>query len=126
LDPLYGHPFPRVRSEELRVQSDWNAEQAARHSLDGLLTHWPTGQPIRARDWIADLIEQVTPTAKQYGFSCFLSPLRTILDQGNEAQRWLAAIQAGQDISTVLQQAIQTMHTQELALVQEICSAQAA
>ena len=126
LDPLYGHPFPRVRSEELRAQSDWNAEQAARHSLDGLLTHWPTGQPIRARDWIADLIEQVTPTAKQYGFSCFLSPLRTILDQGNEAQRWLAAIQAGQDISTVLQQAIQTMHTQELALVQEICSAQAA
>jgi predicted glutamate--cysteine ligase len=115
-----------VRSEELRVQSDWNAEQAARNSLDSLLTHWPTGQSIRARDWIADLIEQVTPTAKQYGFGCFLSPLHTILDQGNEAQRWLAAIQAGQDVATVVQQAIQTMHAQELALVQEICSAQAA
>ncbi len=126
LDPLYGHPYPRVRAEELRVQSETNGQKAAHQSLDSVLTHWRDGRSIRAGDWIRELLEQVTPTAKQQGFSCFLSPLHTLLSQGNEAQQWLAAIQQGQSLETALQNAIQTMHTRETDLVSEICPPQAA
>ncbi|WP_247216216.1 glutamate--cysteine ligase [Synechococcus sp. C9] len=126
LDPLCGHPYPRLRAEELRVQSETNAQTAAQHSLDSVLTHWQTGQSVRARDWIAELLEQVTPLAKQYGFSCFLSPLRTILAEGNEAQRWLAQMARGESLATVLQNAIQAMQARETDLVTEICPPQAA
>lgn len=126
LDPLHGYPWPRVRAEELRVQADANAQQAARLSLDSMLTHWQDGRSLRARDWIADLLDQVTPMAKAQGFACFLSPLRTILAEGNEAQRWLAAMAQGQTLAAVLQQAIQTMHRREVELASVLCSPQAA
>ncbi|MCS6781642.1 MAG: glutamate--cysteine ligase [Gloeomargarita sp. SKYG98] len=124
LDPLYDHPWPRARAEDLRVQADANAQAAARHSLDSVLTHWQDGRSIRARDWIAELLEQVTPTAQ--GFACFLSPLRTILAEGNEAQQWLAAHAQGQSLPAILQQAIRTMHQRELALAEALCLPQAA
>ncbi|MCS7030609.1 MAG: glutamate--cysteine ligase [Gloeomargarita sp. SKYG116] len=126
LDPLYNHPWPRVHAEDLRAQADANAQQVARHSLDSLVTHWQDGRLLRARDWIAELMEQVTPTAKAHGFACFLSPLRTILAEGNEAQRWIADIQQGQPLQAVLQNAIQTMHQRERELASQICSSQAA
>ncbi len=126
LDPLYGHPYPRVRAEELRVLSDINAQKAAHQSLDSVLTHWHSGRNIRARDWIGELWEQVTPIAKQSGFSCFLSPLDTILSQGNEAQGWLAELHRGQSLAEVLQHAIQVMQARETHLVTEICPPQAA
>ncbi|MEN9218193.1 MAG: glutamate--cysteine ligase [Gloeomargarita sp. DG_2_bins_126] len=126
LDPLHGHPWPRVRAEELRVQSDLNNQKAAQQSLAAVLTHWQDGRSLRAGDWIGELLEQVTPIAQQHGFSCFLSPLRSILSQGNEAQRWLAAIAEGQSLANVLQNAIQTMHSREVELASEICPPQAA
>ncbi|MBW4515612.1 MAG: glutamate--cysteine ligase [Timaviella obliquedivisa GSE-PSE-MK23-08B] len=118
LDPLEGSS---LSTEDLVALTDANELAAAHRSLDAELRHWKDGRPILARDWITDLYEEVWGFAKSKGFSCFLSPLKKILREGNEAQRWLKKIDQGLTPSEVLTQAIGTMEFQEAALSDDIC-----
>ncbi len=49
-------------------------------------------------------------------------PIQQILREGNEAQRWLQAHQAGQSVADVYQVAIASMAAQEQRLLREICA----
>jgi predicted glutamate--cysteine ligase len=101
--------------------TDANELAAAHSSLEAALTHWQDGRTLLARDWIEELYAEVWPTAKQQGFSCFLSPITRILSQGNEAQRWLKAHAAGQTIADILGQAIAQAEVQEQDLKDKLC-----
>jgi predicted glutamate--cysteine ligase len=118
LDPLVGSS---LTAEDLVALTDANELAAARRSLDAELRHWKDGSPILARDWIAELYEEVWGFAKSKGFSCFLAPLKKILREGNEAQRWLKKIDQGLTPDDVITQAIKTMESQEAALSEEVC-----
>jgi predicted glutamate--cysteine ligase len=59
--------------------------------------------------------------AKKQGFSCFLSPLKQILRQGNLAQQWLRQTEQGLSLPTVIQQAIQTIDQEEMMLEDSLC-----
>lgn len=93
----------------------------AKHSLEAELRHWQDGRPILAKEWIQAIYDEVWPIAKANGISCFLSPLKKILREGNEAQRWLTAYNAGQSVQEILVAAIQTMQTHEDRLAQDLC-----
>lgn len=118
LDPLTGSS---LTAEDLVALTDANELAAAHRSLDAELRHWKDGSPILTRDWIAELYEEVWGFAKSKGFSCFLSPLKKILREGNEAQRWLKKIDQGLTPDEVITQAIKTMESQEAALSDEVC-----
>lgn len=102
--------------DELVQISDRNERMAAISSLDSQLIHWQTGETILARDWIKNLYEQVYPILKEWGAVCFLTPLLKILEQGNEAQRWLKQIEQGLTIPEVVQQSIVDAANQEAQL----------
>jgi predicted glutamate--cysteine ligase len=118
LDPLGNSS---LTAEDLVALTDANELAAAHRSLDAELRHWKDGSPILARDWIAALYEEVGGFAKSKGFNCFLSPLKKILREGNEAQRWLKKIEQGLTPYQVITQAIQTMAEQEAMLADELC-----
>jgi predicted glutamate--cysteine ligase len=118
LDPLV---MSDLSADELMHLSDANEEIAARSSLDAELKHWQTGKSILARDWIAEIYEDVWSIAKREGFSCFLLPVKKILREGNEAQRWLALQAQGWDQKAILMKAIEDLYQTELALQGEIC-----
>lgn len=120
LDPLMGSNF-RADPEHLGALADANEIAAATHSLDAELTHWQDGRQILARDWIEELYTEVWPTAKQSGFSCFLTPIHQILEHGNEAQQWLKQHQQGQSIQSVMQDAIANMSQTEIDLRNKLC-----
>lgn len=126
LDPLESSQLSaQTRSEDLLAIALQNEQAVAKNSLDAALRHWQTGQPILARDWIAQIYDEVHPIAHRAGISCFLNPVKQILKNGNQAQQWLAqADQIGP--SAVVQQAIATMHQQESLLAQDICQPVAA
>ncbi|MGC1309195.1 MAG: glutamate--cysteine ligase [Phormidesmis sp.] len=126
LDPLESSELSaHTRSEDLLAIALKNEQLVAQNSLNAELTHWQTGQPVAARDWIAQIYEDVRPIAHQSGISCFLTPIKHILKNGNQAQRWLA--QAEKTSPTeVIQQAIAQMNTQETRLAQDICQPVAA
>jgi gamma-glutamyl:cysteine ligase YbdK (ATP-grasp superfamily) len=59
------------------------------------------------------------PLVKQQGFENFLSPVQTILQEGNTAQKWLKMYAQGADIRSIITQAIQEMAKQELDLANQ-------
>ncbi len=121
LDPLVMSELPKAsRETDLVTMASENELLAAKSSLDSTLTHWQTGKPIVARDWIQSLYEEVWPTAKQEGFSCFLLPVKKILREGNESMRWIQLSNQGWSREQVIEFAIEDMKTQELSLRAEV------
>ncbi|MBF2063929.1 MAG: glutamate--cysteine ligase [Calothrix sp. C42_A2020_038] len=119
IDPLISSKFT---PDELVDLSSANETAAATFSLDAKLKHWQDGRIITAREWIAELYDGAWLTAKQNGFSCFLSPLQKILREGNEAQQWLQLYAVGFSARSVLTQAIANVRDREIELEDKICS----
>ena len=119
LDPL---EMSTISPEELIALTAANEAAAAQHSLDAQLRHWQDGRIITARDWIAEIYQEVWAIAKQRGFSCFLSPLAKILREGNEAQQWLSLYSCGLDVRQVITQASLAMQEQEQELEDKLCT----
>ncbi len=122
LDPLERSILPASsRSSELVALTDANEAAAAQSSLDAELRHWQDGTKILARDWVEEIYQEVWSVAKKRGFSCFLSPLKKILREGNTAQQWLKLSGGGLDSRSVVIQAIQAMAEQEQELEDKLC-----
>jgi predicted glutamate--cysteine ligase len=122
LDPMALSQLPVAgRNDDLVALTDANEMVAAKHSLDATLHHWQDGRPILAREWIQQLYDEVWPVAKANGISCFLSPVKKILREGNEAQRWLHQYEAGQSVDQVIQRAIAEVAASEGLLAQDLC-----
>ncbi|MBD3883812.1 glutamate--cysteine ligase [Phormidium tenue FACHB-886] len=122
LDPLTLSALPASsRAEDLVTLTNDNELAAAHRSLDAELRHWKDGSPILAREWIEQLYQEVWDFSKKQGFGCFLMPLKKVLREGNEAQRWLKAIDQGMDVRQVMQQAIRQTEVQEAALAEDLC-----
>ncbi|MEH1820654.1 MAG: glutamate--cysteine ligase [Nostoc sp.] len=119
IDPLTQSTFS---PEELVTLTTENEVAAAAGSLDAHLRHWQDGRSIVARDWIAQIYQEVWAIAKQKGFSCFLSPLQKILREGNEAQQWLQLHTVGFDSQRVITQAIIATQQREIELENKLCS----
>lgn len=123
LDPLEKSQLPSSSlCQDLVAITDANEAAAAKTSLDAVLQHWQDGRNILARDWIQEIYQEIWPIAKQHGFSCFLSPIKKILREGNEAQKWLQQYNAGMDSRNIIIQAIQDTAQQELDLEDKLCA----
>lgn len=122
LDPLECSRFPvSSRAADLVTLTDANEVAAAQFSLDAELRHWQDGRKIVARDWIEEIYSEAWASAKKHGFSCFLSPIKKILREGNTAQQWLKLHANGLDSRRVIIQAIQAAAEQERDLEDKLC-----
>jgi len=127
LDPLASSTLAASRgADELVTLTDANEAAAAKSSLDAEMRHWQDGRKILARDWIEEIYQEVWPTAKKRGFSCFLSPIKKILREGNAAQQWLQLLSVGFDSQQVMVQAIRDMAEQEQEMEENLCQVLAA
>lgn len=121
LDPLESSALGATyRSDDLVEIALQNEQAAAKNSLTAELIHWQTGKPVIASDWLTQMYEEVHPYAKATGITCFLMPIKQILREGNQAQRWLAEADKSSP-TDVIQHAIAQMREQEALLAQDIC-----
>ncbi|NEQ70184.1 MAG: glutamate--cysteine ligase [Symploca sp. SIO2D2] len=123
LDPL---EISKLPSDDLIALTDANEAAVAKSSLNAQLQHWQDGRKISARDWIEEIYQEVWPVAKKQGFSCFLSPVKKILREGNKAQQWLQLQAIGLDSRQILVQEIQAMADLEQELEDNLCQLMAA
>lgn len=122
LDPLFQSQLPaQNRAEELVALTLANEAAVAATSLEATLRHWQDGRPLLARTWIQDLYGELLPIARRHGFSCFLTPLKSLLAQGNEAQQWLRLYDQGYTVADIMAQGIQAAEQQDLLLAEELC-----
>ena len=104
--------------EELALLADENDLIAAQSSLDANLFHWKNGQQIKCRDWINELLLDVTPLAKELDMFELLQPIETVLTNGNQSMMWLDSYSKGVSIQTLLQQGIGEMELEETNFMQ--------
>lgn len=122
LDPLIKSEFPSsTRQENLLRITEQNESAVAKNSLDASLKHWQDGRQLLAKEWIEEIYNEVRPIAKEKGFSCFLSPLKKILREGNLAQQWLQKYNYGQDIRSIIKEGIELVEQQEIELESSLC-----
>ena len=110
LDPLRAS---RLTSQELAQLADANDAAAAQASLEAPLKRWGDGSAVECRRWIEELLDQISPLAQQHNLQNQLRPLVHLLENGNQAMRWLKAVEAGTSISDLLKQGGQVMSRQE-------------
>ena len=123
LDPMQLSTFaPATRNQDLVALADANEMAVAKNSLDASLCHWQDGRTLTAQAWIQELYDEVWPIAKRNGISCFLSPLKRILREGNEAQRWLRQYESGKSVQAVMEAAIAEVAAYEGSLAEDLCA----
>jgi len=104
--------------QELALLADKNDLIAAKSSLDANLLHWQSGQPIKCRDWINELLLDVTPLAKELDMFELLQPIKSVLTNGNQSMIWLNSYSKGDSIQTLLQKGIREMELEETNFIQ--------
>jgi len=98
---------------ELALLSDNNDLNAAKSSLDANLFHWKNGTQIKCRDWIKELLLDVTPLAKELNMFELLQPIDSVLINGNQSMIWLDSYSKGESIQALLQKGIGEMNQEE-------------
>ncbi len=104
--------------EELSLLADENDLMAAKSSLDANLSHWKNGKQINCRDWIKELLLDVTPLAKELDMFELLQPIESVLTNGNQSMIWLDSYSKGLSIQSLLQKGISEMEREETNFIQ--------
>ena len=102
--------------EQLAALADANDQAAASSSLDAELRHWRSGEPLLARHWLASELQALAPLALELGLERWLAPLQAVLQQGNQAQQWLAAQAGGTAVAELIAAGAAAMEQQETQL----------
>ena len=103
---------------ELAFLSDENDLNAAKSSLDADLIHWRNGKKIKCRDWIKEVLLDVTPLAKELDMLELLQPIESVLINGNQSMIWLDSYAKGVSIQSLLQNGISEMEREETNFIQ--------
>ncbi len=110
LDPVQ---TSSLSANQLAELSHANDIAAARNSLDATLHHWRDGRPLLCRAWIAMLLDELMPLARDLNLMDQLVPLQAVLKHGNQAMQWLQSVNEGQSVESVFQAGIAAMAAEE-------------
>ena len=106
LDPFYSSNFSM---DELSKICDQNDLSAAKNSLDAELVHWRNGKKIICREWIRNLLDDISLTAQKYNMKYLLKPIYKVLEDGNQSMKWIKQYQKGISIEAIMKNAIEEM-----------------
>ncbi|MFM1811447.1 MAG: glutamate--cysteine ligase [Cyanobacteriota bacterium] len=117
-DPTHHDPLlaSTLEPTALATLADANDRAAAALSLEATLQDWRQGEPIGARAWLRRTLEELMPLAKAHQLEAVIAPLQAILDQGNQAMRWLQRHQQGEPIAAIVASDAAALALREQAL----------
>tara|TARA_B100000287_G_scaffold410297_1_gene438543 strand:- start:468 stop:1586 length:1119 start_codon:yes stop_codon:yes gene_type:complete len=106
LDPLITSQFSM---EQLIKICDQNEIKAAKNSLDAELVHWENGNKVSCREWIKNLLEDISVTAEKFNMIHLLKPIYKVLDEGNQSMNWIQQYRKGLSIEDIMKNTIKDM-----------------
>ena len=110
LDPLTSSKFTL---SELQNICDHNELEVAKKSLDGELIHWKDGKSIICRDWIQNLLGDISNISKKYNMCKKIEPLYKVLEKGNQSINWINQYNSGYSIEEIIKSEINDMEESE-------------
>ena len=114
LDPLTASIFS---FEELSEICDQNEIYAAKDSLNSELIHWQDGKKIICREWIQDLLSDLSLTAEKFNMKHLLEPIHRVLEEGNQAMKWINQYKKGLSIEEIMKLTIDDMIINEKEII---------
>ncbi len=106
LDPLYNSQFSM---DQLTKICDQNEIKAAQNSLDAELIHWRDGKKVNCREWIKNLLVDLSSTAEKLNMNYLLRPIYKVLEEGNQSMRWIKQYKEGLSIEDIMRHAVLDM-----------------
>ncbi len=106
LDPLITTKFSM---DHLIKICDQNEIRAARNSLDAELIHWRDGKKMICRDWIKNVLADLSLTAEKLNMDHLLKPIYKVLEEGNQSMKWIKQYKEGLSVEDIMKYASQDM-----------------
>ena len=106
LDPLTASIFP---IDELSKICDQNEIKAAKDSLNSELINWKDGNKVICREWIQNLLSDLSSTAEKFGMKTLLDPIYKVLEKGNQSMKWINQYEKGLSIEQIMKISIEDM-----------------
>ena len=97
------------RSDELSEICDQNEINAAKKSLNSELIHWQDGKRVICREWIQNLLSDLSSTAENYGMKSLLDPIYKVLEEGNQSMKWINQYEKGLSIEQIMKISMEDM-----------------
>ena len=110
LDPLTASIFS---IDELSEICDQNEINAAKNSLNSELIHWQDGKKIICRQWIQNLLLDLSSTAEKLNMKHLLKPIYKVLEEGNQSMKWINQYEKGLSIEQIMKISIGDMINDE-------------
>ena len=106
LDPLIASIFS---IDELATICDQNEMNAAKDSLNSELIHWQDGKRVICREWIQNLLSDLSSKAEDFGMKHLLDPIYKVLEEGNQSMKWINQYKKGLSIEQIMKISIEDM-----------------
>ena len=106
LDPLATSQFS---TDQLTKICDQNEIKAAQKSLDAELIHWRDGKKVICREWIENLLVDLSETAEKLNMVSLLQPIYKVLEEGNQSMNWIKQYREGLSIEDIMKCTIKEM-----------------
>jgi predicted glutamate--cysteine ligase len=106
LDPLTASIFSLAELSEI---CDQNEISAAKNSLNSELIHWQDGKKVICREWILDLLSDLSSTAEKFNMKHLLQPIYKVLEEGNQSMQWINQYEKGLSIEQIMKVSIEDM-----------------
>ena len=106
LDPLTASIFS---VDELAEICDQNEINAAKYSLNSELVNWQNGKTVNCKEWIQNLLSDLSSTAEKYNMKHLLQPIDKVLKEGNQSMRWINQYEKGLSIEQIIKISIEDM-----------------
>ena len=109
-DPLVQSPGSLY---DLTKIIDENEQRVAQKSLNAVITCWQSGKQVAVRERLEETLEQAVLIAKPQGFDHILQPIRTQIEEGNDAMKWLKHYESGLSVTAILRSATEQSQRRE-------------
>ena len=106
LDPLNASIFSLDKLSEICDQNEINA---AKNSLNSELINWQDGKKVICKEWIQNLLTDLSSTAEKFKMKDLLKPIYTVLEEGNQSMKWINQYEKGLSIDKIMKISIEDM-----------------
>ena len=95
--------------DELSEICDQNEIHAAKDSLNSELIRWQDGKKVICREWIQNLLSDLSCTAEKLNMKHLLNPIYQVLEEGNQSMKWINQYEKGLSIEQIMKISIEEM-----------------
>ena len=114
LDPLLSSKFSL---SELQKICDENEIRAAKKSLNAELTNWQNGEKVICKDWIQNLLGEISVYATRFNMHDQLKPIYRVIKEGNKSMQWISKYNKGYTINEIMRYEIDLMIKSEEEII---------